>query len=75
MGAAEHHPLLFQSVAYYSYTAVRATGRKGLDRAFEAIKRVGFIGDNNLKGFVVAVSTCVTFRHKAPYRALKEKLL
>lgn len=66
MGAAEHHPLLFQSVAYYSYTAVRATGGKGLDCAFEAIKRVGFIRNNDLKGFVVVVSACVAFWHKAP---------
>jgi hypothetical protein len=63
MGAAEYNPLLLQSMAYYSYTAVRAAGRKGLDCALEAIECIGFIRDNDLKGFVVVVPACVAFWH------------
>jgi hypothetical protein len=64
MITAEHYAVLLQAVAYDPYTAMRADGRKQLDRAFEAIERIGFRRGDHLKRFVVLIPASVAFWHE-----------
>jgi hypothetical protein len=63
MVAAKHHPALFHAMTNNPHPAMRTGGGKLIDGAFEAIKRIGFIGSNYLKRFIVIVSAPITFRH------------
>jgi hypothetical protein len=65
MVAAEHNPVLFQSMSNDFYLAVGAGRRERADGALEAIEGVGFIQSGYLKRFVILVSTCVAFRHRS----------
>jgi hypothetical protein len=61
--AAEHPAALLKAVADDAHAATRAGGRECMDRAFEAVERMGLASRYDLKGFVVVVSTRVAFSH------------
>ncbi|WP_176754674.1 hypothetical protein [Nitrosospira sp. Nl5] len=70
MITAEHHAILLQAMANDSHPAMRADRRKHLDRAFEAIECIGFIGGDNLKRFVVVIPASIAFWHTFLLRSL-----
>ena len=61
--AAEHPAALLQAVADDAHAATRPSGRECMDRAFEAVERMGLASRHDLKGFVVVVSAPVAFSH------------
>src|SRR5450759_3869472 len=61
--AAEHPAALLQAVADDAHAATRAGGRECMDRAFEAVERMGLASRHDLKGFVVVIAARVAFSH------------
>ena len=59
--AAEHPAALVQAVTDEAHAAMRAGGRELMDRAFEAVERIGLALRHNLKGLVVVVTARVAF--------------
>src|SRR5450830_2059439 len=52
-----------RAVADDAHAAMLAGGRECMDRAFEAVERMGLASRHDLKGFVVVVSARVAFSH------------
>ena len=48
-GRTEHPVALLQPMADDAHAAMRAVGREPMDRAFEAVERIGFALRHNLK--------------------------
>jgi hypothetical protein len=65
MIAAEHNPVLFQSMPNDFHLAVGAGRRQRADGAFKAIESVGFIQGDHLERLVILVSARVAFWHKS----------
>src|SRR5262245_10314081 len=63
MRAAIHFARRLNAVADNAAVAVRTCGRKGLDRALEAVEGHGPAALRNAHGFVVVVSANVAARH------------
>jgi len=62
---AKHPAALLQAMPDDVYTAMGTGGRKRVDRAFEAIKSIGFTQDHHLKRFIVLISASIAFSHKS----------
>jgi hypothetical protein len=67
MVTAKYYPILFQTMAYDSHSAMRAGRGEHLNCTLEAIKSVGFVRSDNLKRFIVVIPASITFRHEASY--------
>ena len=60
---AKHPASTLEAMSDDAYTAVFAGGRKGMDRAFEAIKGKSPALGYDLKRFVVLITASITFDH------------
>ncbi len=65
MVAAEHSAVLFEPVPDNAHTAVFARGCEQVNRAFEAVERIGPSALFYLERLVVIVSASVALRHIA----------
>jgi hypothetical protein len=65
VGAAVDGSVDFHTVSDDAASAMRAGGRKGLDGTLKGIKGMSLAPDQDLKGFVVVVSTCFANGHKS----------
>jgi hypothetical protein len=65
VGAAIDGRLDFHTVSDDTTAAMRAGGRKGLDGTLKGIKGMSLAPDQDLKGLVVIVSTCLANGHKS----------
>jgi hypothetical protein len=61
--AAENNFILLDAMPDDSAIAVRTNGSKLLDRAFEAIKGVGFVGNPHFKSLVIVVPALIASGH------------
>src|SRR5665647_1062019 len=52
-----------RAVADDAHAAMLAGGRECMDRAFEAVERMGLASRHDLKGFVVVIAARVAFSH------------
>src|SRR5688572_30047176 len=68
VGAAEDAPVGLDAVANHPATAVLARRGETVDRALEAVERVGRAGHRDVEGLVVFVSAHFTPGHRGSFR-------
>ena len=65
MITAKHPTPAFEAMPDDAYTAMRARGRKYMDRAFKAVKGLGLTLGHDLKRFVVFITAPITSGHQS----------